>query len=766
VAKTASPLKIKKFLAPTPGGPQGDPVKTLTFAINRMGFAVADIGQLMVDDLAAAQGSLINAENDRKKQLEIDRKAEEQYEKDLDKKDIEDGAKQGIKKAPKKIGWIEALLKPLKWLAKAFLGWGVLTFLQQPGKRNDLRIGLAVIGGWFKTLYKVTTGSIGLILDGLGTKSPLMAVLKIVSGIGGLFLATRILRPWKLIGDYKRLEKYYKAFKYRKPGSKFAEGRRIVKQRQLNKQLRARKLLRMKRLAKVRSGRFLQRGGRFLKGPGVSKFMKVGGKFLKGGGMSVLAGAFSFGNRLASGKSMQNAVGGGAGAVIGGLALSALLTPILGPFGPIVGQLVGSFLGDKIGAFVGDAMTPLFKPIKRAFGMYFKIFKAYYSGIAEAFADLWNDGIAPLFARMQEIFKPLIDAGIQRITDTFNSPWAQEAMYNLVRLVNSGKRLMNKTLNALNIGTDEQKITREVENKQLDIADSLAKIKMLEKIQEEKGEDYKGPWFNKWRFSVSERIEKEKEYLAKLQSKESELIAEQTAQRNEEITGALPAVFPLKDGFLDKSAGTYTAGGLKEGMVIRPRNPESFPIDVFAIKAGKIRQYNYKPKGYMKAGMIIEGDGENPDINYRNVNPTVPHKTRVKPGDKIGELIDARKHINYANPLLGMMDSSMTFLVAQAYKNHKKEPKGKYNKNIIPLDSLYPEIFSSQEENDIVSNTVNPEEINNSDTVNANDLVNEKEYVVDDNSGEITIVQPVNQPVVITGNETIVAYTQNDATVY
>ena len=168
----------------------------------------------------------------------------------------------------------------------------------------------------------------------------------------------------------------------------------------------------------------------------------------------------------------------------------------------------------------------------------------------------------------------------------------------------------------------------------------------------------------------------------------------------------------------------------------------------------------------MKAGMIIEGDGENPDINYRNVNPTVPHKTRVKPGDKIGELIDARKHINYANPLLGMMDSSMTFLVAQAYKNHKKEPKGKYNKNIIPLDSLYPEIFSSQEENDIVSNTVDPKEINNSDTINANDLVNEKEYVVDDNSSEITIVQPVNQPVVITGNETIVAYTQNDATVY
>ena len=51
MAKTAT-LKIKKFLAPTPSGPAGDPVKTLTFSINRLGYAVADIGQVLVDDLA------------------------------------------------------------------------------------------------------------------------------------------------------------------------------------------------------------------------------------------------------------------------------------------------------------------------------------------------------------------------------------------------------------------------------------------------------------------------------------------------------------------------------------------------------------------------------------------------------------------------------------------------------------------------------------------------------------------------------------------
>ena len=66
------------------------------------------------------------------------------------------------------------------------------------------------------------------------------------------------------------------------------------------------------------------------------------------------------------------------------------------------------------------------------------------------------------------------------------------------------------------------------------------------------------------------------------------------------------------------------------------------------MKAGKVRQWGYQ-KGksssdYRRGGMIIEGDAGNEDIGYRNVIPTINYHTRVKPGDKIGELMDARKY--------------------------------------------------------------------------------------------------------------------------
>ena len=148
------------------------------------------------------------------------------------------------------------------------------------------------------------------------------------------------------------------------------------------------------------------------------------------------------------------------------------------------------------------------------------------------------------------------------------------------------------------------------------------------------------------------------------------------------------------------------------------------------------------------------------------MEPTVAHKTRVKPGDKIGELIDARKHRSL-NPLLGMMDSSSTFLVAQAYRNHKIKPRGKYNKNILPLDKQYPTIFPPAEQAEILSNTVNPKEINSGNgTINVNDLKNDKEYIVNNGGTGVTIVQPINQPVVVTGGEVLVSHNQNEATVY
>ena len=69
-------------------------------------------------------------------------------------------------------------------------------------------------------------------------------------------------------------------------------------------------------------------------------------------------GVASFAGRLSAVDSVQKAAGG-IGAAVGGVAMTALLTPILGPFAPLVGNLLGGFIGDKIGAFIGDAITPI-----------------------------------------------------------------------------------------------------------------------------------------------------------------------------------------------------------------------------------------------------------------------------------------------------------------------------------------------------------------------------------------------------------------------
>ena len=757
-------LKIKKFLAPTPSGPAGDPVKTLTFSINRLGYAVADIGQLLVDDLARQQDSLLKAEAERAKQLEEDRKKEEAYNKNIKKEDVESGVKSETRSESKKWGWLEALLKPLKWLAKSALGWFVgLTFLEQPGKRYDLQIGLAVIGGWFKALYKVTNMSVGLIFDGLSEDSFLMGALKFIGGMAGFFVAGRILRPWKLISDFKKLKKMVDFLRFGKQGSgkRFAEGRRIIKQRKLKQALRAKRMLRLKRLAKVKGGRFLQKGSKFLKG-----FGKGAGRFLKGGGMSALAGIFSFANRLSSGKSLQNAIGGGAGAAIGGIAMGALLTPVLGPFGPIVGQMLGSFLGDKIGAFLGDAFTPMFKPIKRSFGMYFKIFKALFEPVSEAFADLWKDGLAPLFAKMKEIFKPLVDAGIEKIVDMINSPWFQEALYDLKKLVRLGKQQMNRVANLFNIGSDEDKINRRVENTEISIDLKNEKLERLEKIAEQKGEDYKA-W--NWRYTIGEQIERKKEEIRKEEQKLLEQKIEQEAQKNESVTALLPPVFPLPNGFLDYSRGTEKDKlGLKGGRIIRPNDPESFPIPVFAMKAGKVRRWGYQ-KGksssdYRRGGMIIEGDDGNEDIGYRNIVPTINYHTRVKPGDKIGELMDARKYKSSSRTKSGPknLTSKSTYLLLQAFTNHKVE-RG-YNKNQLDIAELYPDIFPAKQENEIVKNNVDPETINTGENItNSDDLVNEKTYTTE---GGAVVIQPVVTPTVTVGDETNVQFEENEATVY
>ena len=396
--------------------------------------------------------------------------------------------------------------------------------------------------------------------------------------------------------------------------------------------------------------------------------------------------------------------------------------------------------------------------------MYFKIFKALFEPVSEAFADLWKDGLAPLFAKMKEIFKPLVDAGIEKIVNVINSPWFQEALYDLKKLVRLGKQQMNRIANLFNVGSDEEKIGRRVENTEISIDLKNEKLERLEKIAAEKGEDYKA-W--NWRYTIGEQIERKKEEIAKEEQKLLEQKIEQEAQKNEEVTALLPPAFPLPNGFLDYSRGTIKDKlGLKGGRAIVPDNPESpNPIPVFAVKAGKVRQWGYQ-KGksssdHRRGGMIIEGDAGNEDIGYRNVIPTINYHTRVKPGDKIGELMDARK---YKKGGQGgkKLTSRSTYLLLQAFTNHKVE-RG-YNKNRLDIGELYPDIFPAKEENEIVKNNVDPETINTGDNLtNSDDLVNEKTYTTE---GGAVVIQPVVTPTVTVGDETNVQFEENEATVY
>ena len=186
------------------------------------------------------------------------------------------------------------------------------------------------------------------------------------------------------------------------------------------------------------------------------------------------------------------------------------------------------------------------------------------------------------------------------------------------------------------------------------------------------------------------------------------------------------------------------------------------------MKAGKVRRWGYQ-KGksasdHRRGGMIIEGDDGNEDIGYRNIVPTINYHTRVKPGDKIGELMDARKYKSSSRTKSGPknLTSKSTYLLLQAFTNHKVE-RG-YNKNQLDIAELYPDIFPAKQENEIVKNNVDPETINTGENItNSDDLVNEKTYTTE---GGAVVIQPVVTPTVTVGDETNVQFEENEATVY
>ncbi len=413
----ATQLKLRKFLpAKTTGSIRKDPNAALTTSINRLGFVVSDIGAIM-QGWFDTKLAIIEDQKDRAN-LAADKAREDKLEKDVQDEVAEEAEKSGV--AKKSQTWIQKLLSPFMWIGSVVAKWAILTFLSNPDNANFIKNTIPVIKTWLGTFFKVTMTGVNWIMDAFAEDSIIMGALKLIGGIGALTLASRILQPWKLIGDAARFKKFLDA-------AGAAGNKRFPKTMERGRRFRRN----LGRRMKVRSGRLVQ-GTRRTLATGGRRVMGGLNKFGARGGFSAVAGISSFAGRLNAGDSVQKAAGGGIGATIGGVALTAFLTPILGPFAPLVGNLIGGFIGDKIGAFLGEAMTPIFAPLKRYFvEIMFPVLKSLFEPLAGPITEFFG-ALMPVIQQIVDFLKPIFDSAVKKLTEWLNSEEMKVAIDRLV----------------------------------------------------------------------------------------------------------------------------------------------------------------------------------------------------------------------------------------------------------------------------------------------------------------------------------------------
>ena len=715
MAPQVKKVKVRSFLAvKDKGGTAGagnDPIKSMTLAFNRMGNTVEDIGRIITDTLEAkAQAARDAAEASR---LQLVKKQEDEYEAKLnaDPKDVKDGVEKNKPKVDKgKWSWLQKLLSPFTKLLKFAATWFVLDFLSNPKNKKIISVGFTVIGGWFKILSKVVLKSVDFIMSAFGEKNPVIGALKLIGGIAGLFLADRILKPWKLFGDANRLRKFVQGqMKRGLDPKKLAARQRLGKWRNIR---------RMRRL-RAFGGNMARRGGGLLRG---------GGKVLAGGGLSVAMGVGAAFRRKDEGASV--AIGAGAGAVMGGLAMSALLTPILGPFGPIVGQFIGSFLGEHIGAFIGDAIKPLFEPIKRVFGeILMPVMKSYYEGPMKAFSEFWQS-LIPALEKVWDFLKPFADAAINRIQLWLQNPAIKNAVARLKRFVGAAGDMVGgiqstagKVANVFGLESELDTAQRElgdeqrtVRQKERAIEAAKEKLIWLQTMAQERGMDGKEAGWH--RYTLGERIQFQREHIEALENARSDAV-ERVESEQAQLTelqahqaesarmleaaaaghGTGSKIFPLKNGQFDgepsswfKSAPQADGKGDGMGVVLKPKPDTSLTQAVVAAVGGIVSGWNFKGGKDKNSQLKIEAEGE-PARHHRylHMEPLVKKGDKVKAGQMIGRLVDQGA------------DTRLNFSV---WKPNWSWPENPHKE----LPKLFGTPMSAE-------NTIIPPEINNADTV-------------------------------------------------
>ena len=283
----------------------GKAFKKMTIAHNRMGGAVTNIGVQLTEfkelvsmyqestvgfleqekdisekesehrkEIIKAKSSLLN----RKKGLQQDKLAEEKQESLNEKGEEKLGEEEGKKEKKSRFGWLKGLLKPMTLLIGGLVKlvaipvlMGVMDWLGDPENTEKIKKVLGFFKGIWDLASMFTRWGVGSVLDGItdvfghdpdkgmigNGLDKMFGVLKILAGFAAIHIGSRILMPWKLLGDAKFMFGLGKAVDAAEKGGcgprvKKPRGKRVGRDGRTSKQ-RLKDIKRAKRIRRIKA---------------------------------------------------------------------------------------------------------------------------------------------------------------------------------------------------------------------------------------------------------------------------------------------------------------------------------------------------------------------------------------------------------------------------------------------------------------------------------------------------------------------------------
>ena len=241
---------------PSGNSAQVKAMRPLLVSQNRLGGAVTYFGQQIKDlseimsvhaDVSSAlvteEKTLLDDEHEHRKELikpltpisplvdqgrKNDKAAEDAQEDDEEDEDSKDVGEQIAEKEEKKLTWWQRLLKGFAPIVNfisnaftAFVAYKAFDWLSDPNNQKNAQTVLKGLGAIVGAAAKIAGFGVFQVMEGVtkvfGTNpdskgigkvfDKLFGVLQIFGGLGSLWAASRLLMPWKLVGDYKKMKK-------------------------------------------------------------------------------------------------------------------------------------------------------------------------------------------------------------------------------------------------------------------------------------------------------------------------------------------------------------------------------------------------------------------------------------------------------------------------------------------------------------------------------------------------------------------------------